>query len=675
MLVSWKWLSQYINVPVSPEELGDRLAMSGLNLESVRHLPSGDVLIDLEITSNRGDCLGHIGVAREAAVLYGLDLHIPAAKPIAIGPPISKSFSVKNDYQEGCSRYTARIIRGVRVGPSPEWIAGALRAVGINAVNNIVDVTNFVMMECGQPLHGFDLQQIQGQRIEIRRPKSGESIEAIDHRTYMLQADDCVIADEKRAIAIAGVMGGAATEVGEATSDLLIEAADFVPLVVRRTARRLRLHSPSSFRFERRVDPHGVDWASRRCCELILKSAGGTLDDGYLETNHVAAIDSPVVLRFSQVKRVLGIDVPEATIRKILLGLGCTERTIDAGLRLSIVPPSWRHDLGREIDLIEEVARINGYEKIPNDMPISVVPSRRRPVDYVLDRVRGVLLGYGFCEAMTPSVVISPTDGLYSPWTNSAALETTTPMLEGARTLRRSLIPSLLQSRCSNQTASGVEANLFETAHIYLPATGIESLPVERMTLGMVSGHDFFAAKGMVQLMLQRIGIKEPLSVGPHEAQLLDSELAVELFLGDRSIGFLGAVSEKQRKTLKLDLPVTVCELDVTRLIERANLVPQHQAISPYPVVSRDINLIVDESIRWSELEQIVQTAVGAELLDLRYVETYRNEQKDGVGKKRVLLNMQLQKSASTLAGAEADALVNAAVLHCENALGAKLLQ
>ncbi len=263
MIVSWNWLQQYVPLTMSPRELESRLMMAGLNHEET-HEVGDDLAIDLEVTSNRPDCLGHIGIAREVSVLWDCALKIPAARPLEGKTRVEELVRVRIDCLDLCSRYTARVIRGVRVGPSPEWLAKRLATIGIASINNVVDVSNYVMMECGQPLHTFDFAKLNGPEIIVRRPLAEESIEAIDHKTYCLDAQMCVIADARQAVAIAGVMGGAATEVTEATRDVLIEAADFDPISVRTTARQLSLHSDSSYRFERRVDPQGVDWASRR---------------------------------------------------------------------------------------------------------------------------------------------------------------------------------------------------------------------------------------------------------------------------------------------------------------------------------------------------------------------------------------------------------------------------
>ena len=260
MLVSWNWLEQYVPLTMPAEELERRLMMAGLNHESTAPL-GGDLAIDLEVTSNRPDCLGHLGVAREIAVLFDLPLRLPPARPAEGPTPVEKLVRVRIDCPELCPRYTARVVRGVKVRPSPQWMIERLETIGIAPINNVVDISNYVLMECGQPLHVFDYEKLHGPNgpeIIICRPRAGETMEAIDHKTYALDPAMCVIADARDAVAIAGVMGGAATEVSAATTAVLIESAEFDPISIRNTARRLGLHSDSSYRFERRVDPEGV---------------------------------------------------------------------------------------------------------------------------------------------------------------------------------------------------------------------------------------------------------------------------------------------------------------------------------------------------------------------------------------------------------------------------------
>lgn len=688
MLVSWKWLQRYVPLNMTHEELALRLSLSGLNHEGTETVDD-DISIDLEVTSNRGDCLGHIGVAREIAVLYDLPLTVPAAAPVTSGPAVDQTVSVTNEFTDACSRYTARLIRGVKVGPSPDWLVEALRAVfwkkrrdgsfeHYKPINNVVDITNYVLMECGQPLHAFDLAKLDGGgEIKVRRATDGETLEAIDHKTYKLDPSMCVIADAARPIAIAGVMGGQDSEVGEATTDVLIESAIFAPLSVRRTARKLKLHSPSSFRFERRVDPQGVEWASRRCCELILDIAGGALASGCVDTAPTIPTRPPVTLRLSQLERVLGIRIDRDEVIRILTRLGCSADS--AGKQSDDqqgvwTPPSWRHDLTREADLIEEVARIHGYEQIPEDAPIAVAPSAKRSFDTASETVRHILTAAGISEAMTPSIVVDSLDEMLSPWTDRAALQTETPMLEGARRLRRSLVPSLLGSRASNWAAANLHADLFEIAHTYQPGPSPSDLPAEQYTLAWVSGASFLQTKGVVETLLKRLGIRRHPEVIAESIDGLVGDQGIRLKIAEETLGFVGQVSEELQRSLKLPVPVTMAELSLPVLMAHCELVPQFQAVSPYPTVSRDLNFVLEETVQWSSLRNVVRSALGTELTDVRYQETYRNPDKDGAQRKRVLLSIDLQRSDATLTGPEADRMVQQIVSSCEQQLNAKLL-
>ena len=632
MLVTWKWLSRYVDLTLSHDELVDRLSLSGLNHEGTETV-DGEIVIDLEVTSNRSDCLGHIGVAREIGVLTDQRLKIPTIEYQASSKDISDCLTVRNDFTDACPRYTARMIEGVKIGDSPEWMQEALESIGVGVVNNVVDVTNYVMMECGQPLHAFDAAKVSGNTIVIRPGKtkgdgkSDEMLEAIDHRNYDLRDDTCVIADADSPLAIGGVMGGASSEVTASTKNVIIEAADFVPLSVRRTARRLKLHSPSSFRFERRVDPMGIDWASRRACQLITEIAGGAVVGGVIDTADPVTKRPPVVLRLSQIERVLGIKIDAATTAKILVGLGCEAKPAET---INCVPPTWRHDLSREADLIEEVARIHGYDKIPEDSPIPVAPSSKRPFDSAMQKLRGVMTAAGYSEAMTPSLVVEKLDISISPWTDRPSLQTRTAMLEGSKRLRRSLIPSLLQSRAANWASASLDANLFEIAHVYLPAdekaTGDDALPTETYHVAMVGGGDFFTAKGVVETLLARLGVEGDLQVETVDRGGFAGGGLVSLNLSGETIGYLGILDEKLVSSWKLTGPVIAAELSADALVERSHLVPQQQQVSAFPSIKRDLNLVLPESVRWDGLSSVIRDAADERLTSLAYQETYRNE-------------------------------------------------
>jgi phenylalanyl-tRNA synthetase beta chain len=688
MLVSLQWLAKYVDLPMTHNELVQRLSLSGLNHEGTDEI-NGDIVVDLEVTSNRGDCLGHLGVAREVSVLYDLPVKTPKIDLKVSDDSVESLLSVENRFPAACPRYTARVIRGVQVGESPEWLIKALRSVfwkrkidgsieQYQSVNNVVDATNYVLMECGQPLHAFDYAKVASSNIIVRPGQKGEKMEAIDHREYELDESTCVIADEKQASAIAGVMGGANSEVSDSTTDLVIESAVFTPLSVRRTARRLKLHSPSSYRFERKVDPVGVDWASRRVCELIVDLAGGHVVSGVIDTAAEIPPREPIVLRANQLERILGIKIDAAEVIRILEALGCESGSGDlsASAGKPFVPPTWRHDLTREADLIEEVARIHGYDKIPEDAPIPVAPSSKRSFDTALDRIRNLLTAAGLSEAMTPSIVTQKLDESLSPWTDRTALESQTPMLKGAKRLRRTLLPSLLEGRAKNWSQASLTADLFEIAHIYLPreAKSEVALPSEQYSLGMVSGYDFFELKGIVETLCQRMGTEHSLSVESVNRFGFTIGTCVELKLGEVSIGFLGMVDRKTLKQWKLTGEVSVAELSLPALLEQSHLVPQQKAVSAFPSIQRDLNFVVAESVRWSEMENVVRAAVGDELACVTYRETYRDPNKDGKDRKRVLMTVELQRHDATMSGKQADELVGQVIGACKEKLAAELL-
>jgi phenylalanyl-tRNA synthetase beta chain len=683
MLVVWDWLAEYVALDTTPDALAERFAMSGLNHESTL-ARGGDTVLDLEVTSNRSDCLGHVGIAREAAVLLGQRLQIPDPRPAEdASQAVGQYLAVRNEFPEGCPRYTARVIRGVKVGPSPAWLVRRLAAIGMNSVNNVVDVTNYVMMECGQPLHAFDLSRLRGAQIIVRKARPGEQMIAIDHRTYELDDQMVVIGDGEQAAALGGVMGAADTEVSASTTDLVIESATFAPLAIRRAARRLKLESAASFRFERRTDPAGIDWASRRCCELILQVAGGTLVSGMLDTASDPPPPEPVAFRLAQIPRVLGIEVAANEVEQILTALGCQvqagpgqrHEAGSAATELLVTPPSWRHDLTREVDFVEEVARIHGYDKIPENVfvPLSVAPTR--PKDIVLGRVRHVLSAYGIDEALTPSVVTGESDSLGSPWTERPALSTDAPLLKGARHLRRSLLPSLLAARVLNHTQAGRDAWLYEVATVYLPAADPSALPNEQSTLGIVTSGDLPYAKGVVEELVAQVAPRRVrLESRPAQHAFFQPGTATEFWIDGTRIGFVGLVGKQAAKTLGLNSATAAAELSIDALIGQLEETRRADRVSPYPAVSRDLNFVLDEALRWAALEATCTRHGGALLQRVEYRETYRDAKKDGAGKKRVLLSLVFQSQERTLTSAEVDSAVAAIVAACESECSGKLL-
>lgn len=674
MIVSWNWLKQYVALDMTPAELAERLMMAGLNHEDT-HAIGDDLAINLEVTSNRPDCLGHLGIAREVSVLWKLPLVIPLAAPRESKTAVAELAKVRVENPAQCPRYTARVIRGVKIGASPRWLVDRLSTVGVAAINNVVDVTNYVLLECGQPLHAFDLARLTGKQIVVRQARPGETFEAINHKSYTLDPSMCVIADALRAVALGGVMGGAATEVTAATKDVLLESAEFDPMSIRATARKLSLHSDSSYRFERGLDPAGVDWASRRAAELILELAGGELAAGSLDVGRKVDERKHITLRFAQLRRVLGIDVPSATAREILTALGNREVSADER-RVEVIPPTWRRDLAREIDLVEEVARIHGYDKIPEDVSVPMATSHRTERDRVLAKVKQALTAAGFDEAMTLSAVEEPWSEAFSPWTTAAPLRSSMPVLRRADRLRRSLVPSLLGARQTNQSLANPVIELFEIAHVYLPQGA--QLPSEELMIALTSGGDFFATKGVIEGLLVALNPAARLVVRPTLQELLDRERSAELLVSapekpDLLLGYLGEVSRGGLERFELRGGTTVAELKLAALEQIAELIPKYRQPPVFPAVSRDLNLVVDEGVLWADLAATVRKAAAPHGEAIEFQDVYRDAERLGAGKKSLLLTLTLRSPDGTLTNDEADQIRSRVVEACRAAHAASL--
>ncbi|MFM9024551.1 MAG: phenylalanine--tRNA ligase subunit beta [Planctomycetaceae bacterium] len=683
MILSKQWLAEYVDLPESTSALVERLALAGLNHESTADV-AGDAAIEIEVTSNRPDCLGHVGVAREVGVLEGRPLRIPDPRPAEGKTEARGSIAVEIAAGDICPCYVARVVRGVRVGPSPAWLTERLATVGVASVNNVVDVTNYVMLESGQPLHAFDLAKIRGGRIVVRRARDGEPFEAINHKTYTLDERMCVIADAERPVAIAGVMGGADSEISAGTTDVLLESAQFAPLPVRAAARGLVLASASSYRFERGPDPAMVDWASRRAAALILEVAGGVLERGAVEAGRLASAPAEIPLRAGRVAEVLGIDVPAARQREILVGLGFVETGSAAG-QTTWRAPTWRRDCWREIDLVEEIARIEGYDRVPEDVAIAARPVEWSARETAIRRAGEVFVGAGLCEAMTRSVVGESLEAVSGPWGGAAPLVISPALVRGADRLRRSLLPSLLEARAGNAAAGVDDADLFEIARAYVARTSDRPTPAaapveEPLLASCVVGGDYFRAKGLAEALLTRLGVAAAggrLEWRPASLDLFAAGRAAEILLHhgnatDR-VGVVGEVAAAACGAQGLTGPVSAVELRLDRLEFAVTAERPLERPSEFPAVERDVNLVVDDTVPWAAVEAALAAGGGDVLERWRLVQVWQDEQRLGAGKKSLVVSLQLRSAAGTLSGEAAAAAVDAIVKECGRRTGATL--
>lgn len=678
MIVSWNWLRDYLRLEMSVEKLAEKLALSGLNHESTEDV-GGDLAIDLEVTSNRPDCLNHLGIAREIGVLFDIPVkwHEPEPFSPEAAPKVESLTSIENLEMGLCPYFSGRVITGATVKQSPWWLRKRLETLGVRPVSNVVDITNYVLFECGQPLHAYDLDRLSENRLIVRRARNGEEFQAINAKNYKLHENMLVIADAQRPVALAGVMGGLDTEIGATTRNILIESARFDPLTVRSTSRELGLFSPSSHRFERPMDPERTDWASRRCAELILDLAGGTLAQGSIKIGGATTDRPGITIRLSQIERVLGISIDQQSVTRILTRLGLTSSGESAAPGSSSwLAPSWRSDLDREIDLIEEVARVHGYEHIPENVPVPLSVASRSKRERIESAIRDTLTSQGLYEAITFSLISEelalPVAKDLEPGIAPIRLEHSSRKKETI--LRPSIVPSLLDARAYNQSHGNPNVSLFEIAHVYLPRTS-NVLPDEPVRVSAVLGGGWQSAKGLAEALARKFHIFDLLQTRVVESEvwsILDPQKSAELYLGGNRWGVFGTINKATLDKFDLKSECSVVELDLAVLINAAQLQPQYRKLPDQPAVTRDLSLVVSNTIRWSDVSEIAQNSGGHYLESLEFYDTFQGG-KLAAGTKSMHFGMTFRSQDRTLSGEEVDSTVSEIVKICSEKLGAVL--
>ncbi|HHT9144617.1 MAG TPA: phenylalanine--tRNA ligase subunit beta [Candidatus Wunengus sp. YC61] len=659
MKISYNWLKEYVDIYLSPQELADKLTNAGLVVAEIQSVED-DFCLDVEVTSNRPDCLGIVGIAREVAAVVGASVQFPETNYTSTDPrsesrtgiEVSKLISIAVEEPILCPHYTAQVVRHITVKPSPEWMQKRLKCIGLRPVNNIVDITNYVMMETGQPLHVFDLDKLSDQKIIVRRARIGEEIVAINGARRALFHDMLVIADGKRPVAIAGVMGGRETEVSASTRNILIECAQFEPRQVRRTSKVTGIASDSSYRFERGVDPEGVELASKRAVKLIKDFAEGEVANGVIDIRSGKYEKKRITLRIERLNKVLGLEIKRTVASDILKRLQFNVIN-EVATFIDVEVPSFRGDVYREIDLIEEVARIYGYNNIPTKTSISVRGSVKSKDAIVEDSVRQFLIGIGFYEAKTFSIVdISPLQSV-NLWSDRGGIDIVNPLRQEESRLRTCLLPSLIRAKTYNMNHGVEQVRIFEIAKVYLAG---EKLLEEKTCLSILADTDYFTLKGIVESLLLNLNIvakgewRGDISV--IGSNLFRNEKAAKISLGDKPLGFLGDAKELGFKTS----PCMV-ELDMDLLVEKANFVKKYKAMSPYPPVFRDLSIIVNEEYTWADIERCItstRTIYSDYLKEINFFDIYRGKQIPA-GKKSIAFNLCFQANDRTLKSEEAD--------------------
>ena len=642
-----------------------------------------DVIFELEITPNRPDCLSLIGVAREIRAETGHDIKLPEVNVQENDTDIREVTSVTIDAPDLCPRYAARVIRGVKIGDSPTWLKQRLESVGIGVINNIVDVTNFVLMEYGQPLHAFDYNKLGENRIVVRRAAAGEMITTLDEEERKLTPEMLVIADATKPVALAGIMGGYDSEITETTGDVLLESANFDPSSVRATAKALGMNTEASYRFERGVDPEAVIPAIDRATQLIVELAGGTVCEGTIDVYPGKSELGQIQLRPERVNFILGTELEAAEIKQILLRLGFG---VDRGQQqdniYQITVPTFRSDITREIDLIEEIARVHGYDNIPTTLPKGDIPvPGTNALDEVRRRIKNYLLASGMMEAINYSfchpncfdkIRLSEDNPLRD------ALKLQNPLSPEMSVLRTTLLPSLLVNGQHNHNHQIDNIALFEMSTVFL--NGEEPARVAGILAGEIGGGvygnpyqhpDFFDIKGIVEGALEVCGITDYMFKKTDDLTFHPGRNAAVL-LENKRIGILGEAHPEVLENYELPYKAYLFELDLEALADAADFSKRFEPIPIYPSVLRDLAIVVAHDMSSDMPTEIIYSTGGDLVESVRLFDVYVGDQVQE-GKKSLAYTITYHSAAETLTDKEVNDLHDKVVNRLNKELGAEL--
>ena len=670
MNISLQWLNQYLDRPTDADEVDRVLTDVGFPIDG-REEVDGDVMLDVEVTSNRPDCLSHVGAARELAAATDRKLKTPAIElPADSATDVISLTSVDNQAADLCPLYTARVIRNVKIGPSPDWLVRHLQAIGLRAVNNVVDITNFVLHELGQPLHAFDMDKLDGGRIVVRRALGGERFTAIDGTKHELRDSMLVIADASKPVAIAGVMGGLDSEVGDDTVNILLESARFDPLSVRSTSRALKLSSDSSYRFERGVDPAGVDRASQRAAQLILELAGGELATGVIEAGDTTIPEPIVQMRPERCNQLLGLELPVELLIKLLTALELSP-LYEEGL-ITCTIPSHRLDLHREVDLIEEIARLHGFDHIPVEQKMHVTT---RPPQAMIEgrrKVISTLAAHGYCQTITFSFLPDAAAKAFAVDLELVNVDEDKKKAESA--LRTSVLPSLLACRKGNQDAGNHDVKLFEIAQTF-GRRGGEYVESRRLAL-LVDADDASIAmrtlRGTLEELFDVMGCGDlNIVAAEHVPTWLDAAANIVDASG-AIVGTYGPASSAILKQFDLQTPVVIAELDYPTLVSQYPPHPQVSSLPRFPAIERDLSILVDEATPWASIDAAVVAAKPALMERVEFVTVYRGKPIEK-GRKSVTFRMRFRDPQRTLEHDEVSGQVDAVISQLQKAVRAEL--
>ncbi len=655
MKISTNWLKEFVTVTPPLEGLAERLTMAGLEVKKIESRPDvKDTVFEVEVTTNRPDWLSHLGVAREIRAVENTGLKLPPTQ----NPehrPMPSGWKIELKEAEGCPYYTACLIEGVELRETPDWMRNRLGACGVRSINLIVDITNYVLLEMGQPLHAFDADLLRGKEIQIRRAKPDEKFTAIDGTNYSLAVEDLVIADSQRAVALAGVMGGKESEVNERTRNILLESAFFHPRWVRKSSVRHGLSTESSYRFERRVDPESVDLGRERSIYLFRELSGARSVSAVLKAGRKPTpAKSRILLSLEQVKKILGVDIKPNQVHSALTRLGL-ETKVENPEAWSVGIPSYRPDLERPVDLVEEVARMVGFDKIPESLPSrSPVEAERHPLRELEEKTRDFFAGTGLLETVTFSLV-NPSQFQACGLDPKKALQIHNPIHQELTLLRPSFLVSFLETQRRNERAGERAMTFFEVANLYgkFPGDAKEEQSLGLWAAGERPGGwsdpkralNFFDLKGWVESYLEFLGI-EKYEFLPQQAASF-KEFA-ELKIKNEAIGYLGSVNSAIQTEWDLRHPAFFAELSLEKLVRYLPSVKKFKEIPKYPPMERDLSIVVEEKVTMQEIAQQIERLGKGLVRKVELFDLFRGGRIPG-GQKNLAFRVTYQSPEKTL--------------------------
>ena len=682
MKISYNWLKEFVDIDLSPRDLATRMTMAGQAVDAIEE-HGNDAILDFELTSNRPDCLSHLGLAREVATVLNKPLRRPEISMIESTNKSSEVTSVEVLDQDLCPRYTARVIRGVKVGPSPEWLVSRLEAFGQRSVNNVADITNYVMLELGQPLHAFDLERLAGQRIVVRRAKDKEKITLLDGEERELNPDVLVICDAENPVALGGVKGGLESGISGTTTNVLLEAAYFNPASIRQTAKNIGVNTEASYRFERGADFAMSVMASNRATALIAEICGGEILADIIDVGAAPPKHEPITMRLARYQGKVGLPVELSEAVRILRALGLqVETTTDS---LTAIAPSWRHDLNIEEDLIEEVARVIGYDKLPTSLPGGSGAGAYLKGDAGRRAARKTLTSLGYYEAVSFSFVNAENDAAFTTTSPTARLVIANPIDATQATMRTTLLSGLIDALLNNLHHGTRNVRLFEIGKCFAQHDGKER-PYEPEKLALVATgvrnetdwqsatarYDFYDFKGAFEAVIESLNLPALNFAQNAQIPYLHPGRAAVISLNNRTAGYFGQLHPSLATQYKFKQPVFLGELDLGMLLETEVLEARYKSLPKFPTVLRDVAILIDRTINWAEVEKAINSLHISQLEDLRLFDLYAGKELPD-GKHSLALSLRYRAADRTLTDSEINAMHERVVSALREQCGAEL--